>query len=177
MAIITTKTGDSGTTALLNMIVSKAHPVIDIMGDIDEMACILGMEGEQFDALQTFLSDIMGYMYYRSADSLRLIRQVEALEDYIATHNNSIPPKFINPRGAISVARSVCRRCERKIVAFMELEREKPESARYMDMDAIQKYFNRLSDYLFVKGFERTAAQPELFVDEMSAATPIANVA
>lgn len=174
MAQITTKSGDGGMTQLNpNRIASKTHPVIQIQGDLDELSCVLGMEGDRFDGIQTFLSELMGYFYYKNTDERRIAKEVWQLEDYITTHNNSIPPFFVNSRGAVSLARAVCRRAERRVVEMMESERELPEIERYgMQLSGVIQYLNRLSDYLFVKSFERALTQPELFKDEMATDTP-----
>jgi cob(I)alamin adenosyltransferase len=183
MAQITTKNGDSGMTQLNpDRIASKTHPVIWIMGEIDELSCALGMDGDRFDAIQTFLSEIMGYLYYKTVDVARVHAQIETLEEYISGHNNSIPPWFVNPRGAVSLARAICRRAERRVVEFAESERALDEAERYMplaDIAPMVQYFNRLSDYLFVKSFERgVTAQPQLFNDEMATnELPLAAVA
>jgi cob(I)alamin adenosyltransferase len=170
MALVTTKTGDRGMTQLNpDRISSKTHPVIAIMGDMDELSCALGLAGDKFDSIQTFLSEVMGYLYYRQIDTARMSKQVEVLEEYITSHNNSIPTWFVNSRGPIPFARSVCRRCERNVVQFAEQERLLPESERYMNMDPIMQYLNRLSDYLFVKSFERIVEEPQLFDDELAA--------
>jgi cob(I)alamin adenosyltransferase len=178
MAQITTKTGDRGMTQLNpDRISSKTHPVIAIMGEVDELSCTLGLAGDKFDSIQTFLSELMGYLYYRQIDMKRMSQQVEFLEEYIVSHNNSIPTWFVNPRGPISLARAVCRRAERSVVEFTESERAKPESERYMNMDPVMQYLNRLSDYLFVKTFERTVEEPQLFHDELATQMPLAAVA
>ncbi len=178
MALITTKTGDAGMTQLNpGRMESKSHPMIEIMGNIDELDCILGLDGDRFDGIQTFLSELMGYLYYRNADIARIRAQIEMLEEYITSHNNSIPTWFVNPRGYVSLARAVCRRCERRIVEFAESDRNLPESERYMDFAPIMKFFNRMSDYLFVKTFERAVEQPELFKDELATQLPLAAMA
>lgn len=170
MAMVTTKTGDRGMTQLNpNRIASKAHPVIKIMGEIDELSCALGLAGDKFDGIQSFLSELMGYFYFKQIDERSISKQIWQLEDYVTTHNNSIPPFFVNPRGYISMARAVCRRAERSLVEFAETERDLPEIERYgMNVILVMQYLNRLSDYLFVKSFERVEAQPTLFQDEMS---------
>ncbi|MCL2757795.1 MAG: ATP:cob(I)alamin adenosyltransferase [Alphaproteobacteria bacterium] len=178
MAQITTKTGDRGMTQLNpDRISSKTHPIIAIMGELDELSCVLGMSGDKFDSIQTFLSELMGYLYYRHIDVRRMADQVEFLELYITSHNNSIPTWFVNPRGPTSLARAVCRRAERSVVEFAESERAKPESERYMNMDPIMQYLNRLSDFLFVKTFERAVEEPQLFHDELATQLPLAAVA
>lgn len=170
MAQITTKGGDTGMTQLNpNRIASKTHPVIKIQGDLDELSCALGMDGDKFDSIQTFLSELMGYFYYKNVDERRVSQQIWQLEDYISTHNNSIPPFFVNPRGAVSLARAICRRAERAVVEMMESERALPEIERYgMNLGSVIQYLNRLSDYLFVKSFERVVTQPTLFQDELA---------
>lgn len=178
MAQITTKTGDTGMTQLNpDRISSKTHPVIDIMGQIDELSCCLGLSGDKFDSVQTFLSELMGYLYYKNIDGARLAGQVEFLEEYIVSHNNSIPTWFVNPRGHVSLARAVCRRVERSIVNLAESERAMPEAERYMNLTPLMQYFNRLSDYLFVKTFERVVEEPQLFHDELATQLPLAAVA
>ena len=170
MALITTKSGDTGMTQLNpDRIASKTHPVIEIMGTIDELSCALGVSGDQFDEIQTFLSELMGYFYYKNVDERRVASHLWELENYITTHNNSIPPHFINPRGYVSLARAICRRAERLVVAMAEFERTCDAAEKYgMNLTPVIQYMNRLSDYLFVKSFERTTAQPELFRDEMA---------
>jgi ATP:cob(I)alamin adenosyltransferase len=153
-----------------NRIASKTHPVIKIQGDLDELSCALGLSGDKFDGIQTFLSEIMGYFYYKNVDERRVAQHIWQLEDYITTHNNSIPPFFVNPRGYVSLARAICRRAERRVVEMIEFERQLPEIERYgMNLAPIIQYLNRLSDYLFVKSFERLATQqPALFQDELA---------
>ncbi|HNY25098.1 MAG TPA: ATP:cob(I)alamin adenosyltransferase [Alphaproteobacteria bacterium] len=179
MAQVTTKSGDTGMTQLNpNRIASKTHPVIEIQGAIDELSCALGLSGDKFDGIQTFLSELMGYFYYKAIDDHRIAQQIWQLENYILTHNNSIPPFFVNPRGYISLARSICRRAERRVVELMESERKLPEIERYgMNLAPVIQYLNRLSDYLFVKSFERAAAQPTLFKDDLTEVEPKAAVA
>jgi cob(I)alamin adenosyltransferase len=170
MAQIMTKKGDYGMTQLNpDRIASKTHPVIEIMGAIDELSCALGLSGDKYDGIQTFLSELMGCLYYKTIDERRVAQQIWQLEDFITTHNNSIPPFFVNPRGYVSLARAICRRAERRVVEFMEKDRNAPLDEKYgMNMQPIQQYMNRLSDYLFVKSFERVVTEPSLFKDELA---------
>ncbi|MDR0967662.1 MAG: ATP:cob(I)alamin adenosyltransferase [Rickettsiales bacterium] len=170
MATITTKKGDFGMTQLNpDRIASKTHPVIWIMGEMDELSCALGTCGDKFDGIQTFLSELMGCLYYKTLDERRVAQQIWQLEDYITTHNNSIPPFFVNSRGYIGLARAICRRAERRVVEFIEMERNAALDEKYgMNLQPIQQYLNRLSDYLFVKGFERVQTEPSLFDDELA---------
>ena len=174
MAQIMTKKGDYGMTQLNpDRIASKTHPVIEIMGAIDELSCALGLSGDKYDGIQTFLSEVMGYLYYKTIDDRRIAQQIWQLEDYISTHNNSIPNFFVNPRGYVGLARAICRRAERRVVEFMEEERNADLDEKYgMNLQPVQQYLNRLSDYLFVKGFERVVTEPTLFPDELAVEQP-----
>ena len=65
MAQIMTKKGDYGMTQLNpDRIASKTHPIIEIMGAIDELSCALGLYGDKYMD-SNFLSEIMGYLYYK----------------------------------------------------------------------------------------------------------------
>jgi cob(I)alamin adenosyltransferase len=82
-------------------------------------------------------------------------RHIEALEREIDAHNEDLAPlrSFILPGGgpvgaACHLARTVCRRAERRTVSLGKRDTIRPEAIRYL---------NRLSDYLFVIG--RAAAQ------------------
>jgi cob(I)alamin adenosyltransferase len=77
-------------------------------------------------------------------------RHVTRLEQDIDAHNDPLPPlrSFVLPGGGAigatsHLARTVCRRAERRAVALAHDEAVRPEALRYL---------NRLSDYLFVVG-------------------------
>jgi cob(I)alamin adenosyltransferase len=77
-------------------------------------------------------------------------RHVVKLEEELDAHNDPLPPltSFILPGGGAigsmcHLARTVCRRAERRTVALAKTESIRPETIRYL---------NRLSDYLFVLG-------------------------
>ena len=170
MAQIVTKKGDFGMTQLNpDRMASKSHPMIEIMGAIDEASSALGLSDDKFDGIQTFLSELMGYMYYKTIDERRVAQQIWQLEDYITKHNNSIPPFFVNSRGPVGLARAIVRRAERRVVEFMDIDRNAPLDEKYgMNLQPIQQYLNRLGDYLFVKSFERVQTEPSLFPDELA---------
>lgn len=168
MAQITTKSGDKGMTQVApDAMAPKSSVVLDVMGNIDELSCILGLCGDRFDAIQSFLSELMGYIYYKNNNESRVSGQVALMEDYILSHNNSIPTWFVNPKGFVSLARSVCRRAERSVVRMNNELRESGKIDDY-NLYPVMKYLNRLSDYLFVKSFEHEAQMPELFPDELA---------
>ena len=75
-------------------------------------------------------------------------RHIDALESQIDKYNNSLEPlkSFILPGGGPAatiahLARTICRRAERKVVTLASSEAIRPEA---------QRYLNRLSDFLFV---------------------------
>src|SRR4051794_12563595 len=84
-------------------------------------------------------------------EPLRIVEaQVERLEREIDRLNGELSPlrSFVLPGGspaaaALHLARTVCRRAERLVVALADTPEEK------VSPDAI-KYLNRLSDFLFV---------------------------
>ena len=170
MALVTTKLGDNGMAQIApDAMAPKSAAILDVMGNIDELSCVLGLCDGKFEALQSFLSELMGYLYYRNNNETALARQIALMEDFISGHNNSIPTWFVNPKGFVSLARAVCRRAERSVVKMNNEQRESGDST--YNLYPIMRYLNRLSDYLFVKSFEREANMPELFPDELAAQT------
>ncbi|HEX6267283.1 MAG TPA: cob(I)yrinic acid a,c-diamide adenosyltransferase, partial [Burkholderiales bacterium] len=94
--------------------------------------------------------------------SLLKRERVEFLDSAIETLNSTLSPlkEFILPGGsraaaAAHVARAVCRRAERTVVA---LGRHEPVG------DPARRYLNRLSDLLFVAGrtLNRTAGRGDV---------------
>lgn len=159
---IVTRTGDAGTTGLADGSRVPKHSLrIAALGDIDELNSMLGLllvEGLPQDItgelieIQHDLFDcggemaIPGYVAVTEA-------QVERIEGRIEAHNALLSPlkEFILPGGQRSaavahVARTVCRRAERSVVA---LAGESSDAAAAINPLTL-KYVNRLSDYLFV---------------------------
>jgi len=163
MVKIYTRTGDAGETALFDGTrVSKADPRVDAYGDVDEVNAWLGLvraHGVPADLdgdLVYIQRDLfaMGAMLadprHRIADRVEKaalgdvdVARLEALIDRV---EESVPPlrHFILPGGtatgaALHVARTVCRRAERRIVALTP----PPDPL-------VVRYMNRLSDLLFV---------------------------
>lgn len=167
MALVTTKQGDNGMTQIApDMMAPKSATILDVMGNLDELSCVLGLCGDGFDGIQSFLSELMGYLYYKNNNEGRIVGQIGIMEEYVSSHNNSIPTWFVNPKGFVSLARAVCRRAERSVVKMNNDMRECGDGS--YNLYPIIKYLNRLSDYLFVKSFERKAEVPELFPDELA---------
>ncbi len=161
---IYTKQGDSGSTRLGGgQKISKAAPRIEAFGTVDELNSFLGVAlASGLDAeLVGPLSAIQNELFHLGSDLCFLEedkpaqtgpriepRHVEALEDILDRLTAEVGPleNFILPGGSIGaahlhVARTVCRRAERLVVALAKKETVGAETVRYL---------NRLSDALFV---------------------------
>lgn len=174
---IYTKKGDAGETALFGgSRVPKHHARIEAYGTVDELNSFLGLLRDQ--DIENVHRDLLLFIQERlftagstlAADPSKgnLVvpdmtdDDITRLEQAIDKMEEELPPlkNFILPGGhpAVSychVARCVCRRAERQIVALNEQE-QVPE--------IIIRFMNRLSDYLFV--LARKAAL-DLGVDEI----------
>jgi cob(I)alamin adenosyltransferase len=162
---IYTKRGDGGETDLFGGgRVGKEHARVEAYGVVDELNAGLGVcaaESKSEDVrsavfgIQERLFDLGSYFSSSAPDSPTQSRaagpgaeDVELLEAYIDAFEAELEAleRFILPGGtkasaAFHVARTVCRRAERRAV---ELHRAEPVSAVAL------RYLNRLSDLLFV---------------------------
>jgi cob(I)alamin adenosyltransferase len=161
---IYTKTGDKGETALGDGTrVPKDHPRVSAFGSMDELNSILGLLLAQEDELPEteLLRSIQNELFDVGADlcapppkgeadqRLRIqASQAERLEKAIDRLNASLQPlkSFVLPGGSTGaawchLARTVCRRAEREVVALSHTEAVNPQ---------VIIYLNRLSDLLFV---------------------------
>jgi len=169
---IYTKTGDRGKTSLFSgERVSKANSRVEAYGDVDELNSFLGAlaaslsEGaaEVRRAVEQVQRELfcVGSRLATTPDSAHFEElpelndgAVKRLETEIDRMEETLPPLkgFIIPGGHPSacrahVARTVCRRAERHLVAMLETTDPGPEGGRLGQMGT---YLNRLSDYLFV---------------------------
>ena len=155
---IYTRTGDNGTTGLADgSRVTKDHSRIHCIGAVDEVNCLIGLViahlslEDEFHGLLTEIQhrlfDLGGELSIpgRQLITKEMINNVEVELDRL---NKSLPPlkNFVLPGGSKAasqchVARSVCRRAERDVVALMKETEINPLSLIYL---------NRLSDMLFV---------------------------
>ena len=168
---IYTRTGDDGTTALgTGERRKKYDPRIDAYGTLDEVNAVIGvvrlhLAGDRaFDAvlgrIQNDLFDVEADLCMPSEQGkgpggARLTvtdAQVDWLEGEIDKLNAALSPlkSFILPGGTpaaayLHLARTVCRRAERIMVALKDKPGESVTAAAL-------KYVNRLSDFLFVAG-------------------------
>ena len=164
---IYTRTCDAGSTRLGDMSEAVKHdPRVDAYGDVDEANSSIGLaraalrSADPMDAsltrIQNDLFDVGADLCVPESDTppdwepLRVTEnQVSWLEGEIDRLNEKLEPlnSFILPGGSeaaarLHVARTVCRRAERKVSVLMA------SGARLNP--AVLKYLNRLSDLLFV---------------------------
>ena len=153
---IYTRTGDAGDTGRADGTrVGKDDVSIHAQGDIDELNSFIGLLACKVndEGLAELLSRVQHDLFNIGAElsvSQQYISDGDTgfLEQQLDQYNADLPPlkEFILPGGSEAaslchVARAVCRRAERSLVA---LNREKP-----IGVDTLA-YVNRLSDLLFV---------------------------
>ena len=158
---ITTRTGDKGETGLGDgSRVAKDSARIVALGDVDELNSMLGLllaeplpqdVRDALVAVQHDLFDLGGEIAVPGHTSLTQ-RQIQRLEDQLERWNRDLPAlkEFILPGGARAaalahLARTLCRRAERSLVALASAGGERVR-------DSARIYLNRLSDLLFVLG-------------------------
>ena len=164
---IYTKTGDKGTTSLIGGTkVSKAHERIEAYGTVDELNSHLGLCRDliQDEHTKNILKELQDRLFTigsalacdpEKETKMKIpdltFEDVLLLENEMDRMDASLPPLqfFILPGGHptvshIHIARCVCRRTERLVVAL--LVSEEPHDK------LIVQYINRLSDYLFMLG-------------------------
>jgi cob(I)alamin adenosyltransferase len=167
---IYTKTGDGGETGLFDGTrVSKSDARVDAYGDVDELNGWLGLVrasplpaalaprvNEMLAKIQrdlfavgAQLADPRHKIAARVDKALLFEADITALEHWIDEMEAPLPPlrRFLLPGGSVPgamlhVARTVCRRAERRIVSLVEHEKDAVEPA-------VIVYINRLSDLLF----------------------------
>jgi cob(I)alamin adenosyltransferase len=159
-----TRTGDDGTTGLgAGGRVAKDSPRIEAYGTVDELNSQIGLAlaSGVNEAIAPALCSIQNDLFHLGSDLCTLEeekkrrpvpgiedRHIAALESLMDRLSEELPPleNFVLPGGSpgaaqLHVARTVCRRAERLVVALSRLETVGPHTVRYL---------NRLSDALFV---------------------------
>jgi len=154
---IYTKTGDSGKTSLYSGgRIGKDHPRIEAYGTVDELNSVLGllstepMPGgvvERIRSVQSVLFSIGSSLADPESTLPPETREwsTQPLEEWIDAMDESLDElrAFVLPGGSrvaglAHVARTVCRRAERRVLSIDGVDPE------------IIPYLNRLSDVLFV---------------------------
>ena len=159
---IYTKTGDKGKTGLIGGRTDKDDIRVETYGTIDEVNSFIGKAVTELDPtifadiladLETIqhelfdcggdLANVSNKRIYKMTDE-----PIEAMEKRIdvLVEEGPVLERFILPGGApaaatLHIARTVARRAERQMVTLMKAEEDVPA--------VVQRYLNRLSDYLF----------------------------
>ena len=171
---IYTKTGDDGMTSLIGgKRVSKDNPQVEAYGDVDELTCHLGLlialleknnisHPQQVEIHQSLLRIqrvlmFVGAYFATPADGTQKnikesdYAEIEWLEGEIDKMSDKMNPlkAFVLPGAPIQsaechVARTICRRCERRSVTLCAENKNVTDNLEFS-----RKYLNRLSDYLF----------------------------
>ena len=168
-----TRTGDDGSTGLgTGRRVGKDDRRIEAYGAVDELNSDLGsaLAGGLCERLSELCAEIQNELFHLGSDLCVPVdeedaptvprieaRHVRALEVAIDELSAELPPleNFILPGGSVGgahlhIARTTCRRAERRVVRLAREETVSPEVARYL---------NRLSDLLFVAARYENRAQ------------------
>lgn len=174
---IYTKTGDKGTTALFGgKRVSKADLRIETYGTVDELNAYIGLVRDQpvNQNRQNILVEIQDRLFtigsilatepgntkvkvpFLSQEDITFLeKEIDAMDDLLPPMKSFVLPGGHQSVSFCHVARTVCRRAERLVIA-LDLE-EKTDAA-------VIQYLNRLSDYLFMLSRKMSA---ELKAEEM----------
>lgn len=165
---IVTKTGDKGMTALMyGRRVPKSHARVEAYGTVDELNAALGLA--RASATQPFLRDNLlviqqdlvvlmgelatgvedlpryvkdGYTLVTSALTHKLDALVKGIEAQSITFKGWATPGATMNSAALDVARTVCRRAERRVCALQEADQ--------LHNSEIIIYLNRLADLLWL---------------------------
>jgi cob(I)alamin adenosyltransferase len=161
---IYTRTGDDGTTGLLGgSRVAKHDARLDAYGTVDELNAVLGLAAVTAEAeLRQLLGPVQETLFVigshlaAPADNAaaqkvlppldpngvaRLEAQIDAAEAELPKLTTFILPGGTETAARLHVARTVCRRAERQVIAF----------AGHAAYSPVTAYLNRLSDWLFVQ--------------------------
>lgn len=165
---IVTKTGDQGSTSLMyKRRVSKCHPRVEAYGAVDELNAALGLArasasqrfvGEVIEPIQKDLVILMGELatavedlprYVKDGFSLvtpdltsRLDSSVKTIEAQDISFKGWATPGANIASAALDVARTVCRRAERRVCGLQE--------SGQLNNPEIIVFLNRLSDLLWL---------------------------
>ncbi len=161
---IYTRTGDDGTTGLGDgSRTEKDSPRVEAFGTVDELNSAIGVLIAHLDNddLAALLLDIQHELFDLGGElcipTMEMIHDhhIEGLEHELDRLNAELPSlkEFILPGGSVAaaqahLARTICRRAERRVITLARQEKVNPPA---------QRYLNRLSDLLFV--IARTTAR------------------
>lgn len=167
-AKIYTRTGDKGTTRLVDgSCVEKFNPRVEAYGCVDELNSVIGWCRAESQGLKNSIQDLDLFLEHiqnklfdlgsllacEKDDVFQMLppvtkNNIERIEKEIDRLSSQVPElrQFILPGGhklaaALHMARTACRRAERRSAEIMIKDSRYENSLQYL---------NRLSDYLFV---------------------------
>ena len=189
---IYTKRGDAGETSLVGgQRVSKAAARIDVYGTIDELNAVVGLGGVSCaeDARLAPLAAILRRVQHElfnlgsilatlpedvhpkqptvtAAEVAQLEREIDSMNAHLPALRSFVLPGGTRLNAELHLARTVCRRAERLLVA---LARDEPVPSETI------AYLNRLSDALFVwsRWANHAVGAPELLWEPNAAASAL----
>ncbi len=152
---IYTKTGDKGGTSLIGERTTKDDIRVDAYGEVDHLNSSLNFAMSISDEYNDILRRISNYLFTIGHDLSQcdntkykaVASEIKWLEDHIDTFTEKSEgfDHFVLPGGnmfasSIHICRTICRKCERKIVKV---------SKQFEVSDNVLMYINRLSDFLY----------------------------
>jgi cob(I)alamin adenosyltransferase len=161
---IYTRTGDKGQTSIIGGRVDKDDFRVEAYGTIDELNAIIGkamteLDAEKFEDILYDLEKIQNELFDGGGDLANVMKErhyklndepITEMEARIDVLMDEAPElqKFVLPGGSpaaasLHIARTVARRAERLTVTLLKNSEEGDVSP------VVQRYLNRLSDYLF----------------------------
>ena len=157
LSAIVTRTGDEGSTGMADGSRRAKDDIrVHCLGEVDELNAVIGLtlnavEDDQILQVLTLIQHDLfdvGAELCQPGKSLIQTIHVDAIESAAEKFNAPLPPlkEFILPAGSqatayLHLARTVCRRVERSLVALKTEETLNPITSQYV---------NRLSDLLFI---------------------------
>ncbi|MCF0213332.1 MAG: cob(I)yrinic acid a,c-diamide adenosyltransferase [Muribaculaceae bacterium] len=158
-----TRTGDKGTTALIGGVrVAKDNVRLEAYGTVDELNSHIGLvrciaeecDPEMapiFKVIQNKLFNLGGYLAtpadktttprgLTDEDVADLERTIDVVDAVVTPLKNFVLPGGCRQAAEVHIARTVCRRAERRIITLA--------AAEPVD-EVVVRFVNRLSDFLF----------------------------
>jgi len=157
---IYTKFGDKGKTALIGGdVVPKNDPRVEAYGSVDELNAVLGVAISfgDIEELRQALSEVQDDLFVIGAELAsrgvkakplsptrmsKLEAEIDRLEMEMPPLNHFIIPGGSKTASLLHLARTICRRAERRIATLSDNEKINPDIVVYM---------NRLGDLLFMQ--------------------------
>ncbi len=150
-----TGAGDKGETCITGKNIRKDDPVVEAVGEIDELNASIGVaiSFQTEKKIIDILKDVQNKLFIIGAELCCLDSKTKITEEDVKDLENKIDgfevgelKNFVLPSGSkpyvfLHLARTIARRAERKVVKMSEMKNIN---------ESLSKYLNRLSSLLFV---------------------------